>query len=461
MKKTLFTKVMMIAAAGTVLAGCGSSSTQSQSSATTADSTAETAAAEESTQAAAETSTESGSSSGDALTIMWWGSDDRHEATNEVLEMYTEKTGVEFSPEYTGWDGYWQRMPVMAASSDMPDILQMDAAYIKQYAENGQLADLTDLVDLSAYLSDEQLEQYKIDGKLYGIPLSRNGQGLAYSRTRLAELGIEEPKNGWTWDEYVQWAEDAAEKCPEGVYPVYDMRHWYIYYQEYAESQGMPKTLDGDTFNFDKDTYIEYCNMYGKLVEEGAALPADQAVAFVELDPVNDYFLNGSCLTRSISVGSVASLAEMMGDDDDLGFVCLPQGDAGSASWVQSTVFFSIGANSTHKEEAADFLEYFISDVDAGKVLKTVRGLPLSDEVYEAMEPDLNAYQLKSMELYETLTADEVTPMAYQDDVPATFTDWNTEFKAQGEAIMLGQTTVEEAADYLQQVGEEAAADAQ
>ncbi len=454
MKKKLLTTALAAALAGTALVGCGGTSVTEPSG------TADTAATAQATTAASEASTSSDTASGDSMTIMWWGSDARHEATNKVLEMYTEKTGVQFSPEYTGWDGYWQRMPVLAASNSMPDILQMDAAYIKQYAENGQLADLTDLVDLSGYLTDEEIEKYKIDGKLYGVPLSRNGQGLAYSKTKLAELGIDEPQNGWTWDDYVAWGEKAAEKCPDGVYPLYDMRHWYTYYQEYAESQGKPKTLDGNEFNFDKDTFKDYCNMYQKLVDEGVALPADKAVAYVELDPVNDYFLNGSCLTRSISVGSVASLAEMMGEDNDLGFVCLPQGSAGSASWVQSTVFFSIGANSTKKEEAAKFLEYFISDVDAGKVLQTVRGLPLSDDVYAEMEPDLNQYQLKSMELYKALTDDSVKAMAYQDDVPATFTDWGTEFKAQTEAIMLGQTSVDDAADYLETVGQEAAAEA-
>ena len=64
------------------------------------------------------------------------------------------------------------------------------------------------------------------------------------------------------------------------------------------------------------------------------------------------------------------------------------------------------------------------------------------------------------MELYKALTDDSVKAMAYQDDVPATFTDWGTEFKAQTEAIMLGQTSVDDAADYLETVGQEAAAEA-
>ncbi len=405
----------------------------------------------------AEAATAEAAATGDKnLSIMWWGSDARHEATVKVLDMYTEKTGIQFSPEYTGWDGFWQKLPVLAASNAMPDVLQMDAAYIKQYAGNGQLADLSDLIDLSGYLSEAEIENYKIDGKLYGVPLSRNGQGLAYSKVRLAELGIDEPENGWTWDEYIEWARAAKEKCPEGVYPLYDCRNLYQYYQEYAESYGVPKTLDGTDFNFDSENYIDYMTLYGDMVNEGIAPPAEQSIAFVELDPVNDTFLNGTCLTRSISVGSAAALAEMMGEDDDLGYVCLPQGSESSSGWVQSTVFFSIGANSPYKQEAADFISYFISDVDAGQVLKTVRGLPLSDEVYAAMEPNLNAFELKSMELYNAITADGVKPCAYQDDVPSAFTSWGTEFKSQAEAVMLGQTTPEKAAEYLTELGQEA-----
>lgn len=392
------------------------------------------------------------------LSIMWWGSDARHEATMKVLDQYTKKTGVQFTPEYTGWDGYWQKLPVLAASNTLTDVMQMDAAYIHQYVDNGQLADLTDYIDLSGVLTDEQLESYKINGGLYGIPLSRNGEGWAYNKTQLDQYGIEEPKSGWTWDEMVDWCKAAREKLPDDVYPLFDLRGWYQYYQEYVQLTGGKKTLDGSTFNFDKDTYISYCNMYDEFVKEGICPPAEVGISFVELDPVNDFFLNKKVLLRSISVGSASTLSELSGGDE-VKFVSTPQGDGGSP-WEQSTVFFSVAANSEHIQEAADFIKYFITDTDAGKTLTTVRGLPLTDEAYDTFVNDLDVNQLKSMELYQAITADGVNHAPFWDDVPTAFTDWNTEFKAQGEAVQLGQTTAEEAADYLQQLGEEAAANA-
>ena len=441
-------------AAALSLAACGSAAGTSTEQ--TGLAPAESGAAAESSEAS-----EGSSGNGTNLSIMWWGSDARHEATQEVLDLYAEKTDVTFSAEYTGWDGYWQKLPVLAASNNMDDVLQMDAAYIHQYADNNQLADLTDLIDLSDVMSADELENYKIDGKLYGVPLSRNGQGYVYNKKLLDQYGIEEPENGWTMDEWKAWLYDARGKLPDGIYPLTDGRgatNSYISFQEYCQSLGGRKTLDGNDFNFDKARYIEFQEMYNQFIEDGIVPPAEKSLSFVELDPVNDSFINGSTVLRAVSVGSVGSLASMV-PDFDVRCISLPQGDGG-AGWVQSTIFFAVGNNSEHKQEAADFIKFFVTDVEAGKILKTVRGLPLSDEVYAGFEDDLTEYEKKNMELYQTITADGVRPVPYWDDVPTAFTDWNTEFNAQGQAIMLGETSIDKAADYLEEQGRQASEDA-
>ena len=441
-KRKIGTLLAAALAASMVLAGCGKTSS---TTATSANATASATTGEATAAAAGSTN----------LSIMWWGSDARHEATQKVLDMYTKQTGVSFTPEYTGWDGYWSKLPVLASSKSMPDVLQMDAAYLQQYVDNGQLADLTGLVDLSGVLSDDEMKNYMIDGKLYAIPLSRNGQGLVYSKTELAKYGIAEPTNGWTWDDMVAWARAAKPKLPADVYPLYDVRNMYTAYQEYAQTHGAAKTLDKTTFNFDTEMFTEYNELYDGLVKEGLCPPVNISLSNVELDPVNDNFLNRKTLLRSVSIGSVSSLAEML-PDDDLGCVSIPQGKGGSG-WCQSTIFFAVGANSKNVKAAADFIQYFVTDVDAGKVLTTVRGLPLSDEVYKSFAADLTPFQLKSKEMYDTITADNVKFTPYWDDVPATFTSWGTEFKAQEEAIMLGETTIADAAAYLKDAGESAA----
>ncbi|GIQ67112.1 hypothetical protein PACILC2_56800 [Paenibacillus cisolokensis] len=136
------------------------------------------------------------------LSIMWWGTDARHEATKQALELYTQQNpGVSFKPEYMAWDAYWQKLPTLAASKSIADVLQMDAAYLQEYVARGQLEDLSD-IDLSDVVDAAVIENLKIDGKLYVIPLSLNAQGIAYNKTELEAAGIPLPHKDWTWEEF-------------------------------------------------------------------------------------------------------------------------------------------------------------------------------------------------------------------------------------------------------------------
>ncbi|MOA32918.1 putative ABC transporter substrate-binding protein YesO [compost metagenome] len=78
------------------------------------------------------------------LRIYWWGSQNRHDATQKAMELYTQlNPHVTFEPEYSGWDGYFNKMATMTAAKNMPDIVQMDSFYLEDYAKRGTLAELS------------------------------------------------------------------------------------------------------------------------------------------------------------------------------------------------------------------------------------------------------------------------------------------------------------------------------
>ena len=174
------------------LAACSSTPAASEAPAATDAPTAEeTAAPEESAE------TETPVADGEvSMKFTWWGSDVRHEATEKATKLYCEQNNVNIVTEYSAWDGYWEKMAVLAASNSMPDIFQMDAAYINTYIEQNQLADLTDTLDLTGVMDASLIENYKHDGKLYGAPVGANGTGIVYIKSDLAKYGIEEPKEG-------------------------------------------------------------------------------------------------------------------------------------------------------------------------------------------------------------------------------------------------------------------------
>lgn len=397
-----------------------------------------------------------GSSSGGKteLSIMWWGPDARHEATLAALDIYTEQNpNVTFKPEYMAWDAYWQKLPTLVASKTVTDVLQMDAAYIQDYASKGVLADLSD-VDLSGIVADNVIENLKIDGKLYGIPLSLNAQGFAYNKTMLEEHGIPLPWKDWTWEEYFNWAEEAREKLPEGIYPIGDTNTWdgYQYYQT-AMGKGPIMEDGGKKFNLDKDSFMEFFNKMAEFRERGIVPPAELSATFLENDPQADPMASGKVATRGASVGSVSALEDLL--PGQVGVVNVPTGPAGGG-WAQSTIFLSVSANTSKMDEAKKFVKWFITDQEAGKALGLSRGIPINEEIFKLLEPDMQRRDIIGKELYD-VAVDSALPFY---GTAAGWTEWTDYFKAQIEAVQFGQQSVEQAYENIAKLGEETAAKA-
>lgn len=54
------------------------------------------------------------------IKITWWGGDARHEATQKVLDLYTEShPNVKFEAIPAGWDGYFEKLSTQAASGSI------------------------------------------------------------------------------------------------------------------------------------------------------------------------------------------------------------------------------------------------------------------------------------------------------------------------------------------------------
>ncbi|MCM2675359.1 extracellular solute-binding protein [Alkalicoccobacillus plakortidis] len=61
---------------------------------------------------------ENGSDEQVKLRMSWWGSQERHDMTFKIIEMYEkENPNVKIEPEFTGWDGYFERMAAQAAGT--------------------------------------------------------------------------------------------------------------------------------------------------------------------------------------------------------------------------------------------------------------------------------------------------------------------------------------------------------
>jgi multiple sugar transport system substrate-binding protein len=64
-------------------------------------------------------------------------------------------------------------------------------------------------------------------------------------------------------------------------------------------------------------------------------------------------------------------------------------------------MFFSVPKSSKHKEEAAKFIDFFTNNVEANKLIKGDRGVPVSSKVADAIKPELSEEAKKVFEYVE------------------------------------------------------------
>ncbi|REK53637.1 MAG: ABC transporter substrate-binding protein [Thermobacillus sp.] len=383
------------------------------------------------------------------LGFIWWGPEERHKATLAALEVYTaQHPNVTFKPEYMAWEAYWKKLPSLAASKTVPDVLQMDAAYIQDYVSRGIMADLSD-IDLTGIVPDQILENVKINGKLYGVPLSYNAQGIAYNRAELEAAGIPLPWKGWTWEEFFDWARDAKTKLPPDRYPIGDSTSAWDWFQWYQASYGGGAIMspDGREFHLDRELFFEYHTILADLRRSNVVPPADVSLTFLENDPLADQMTSGKVLTRGATVGSIETLEQLMPGKVDV--VNVPVGPAGGG-WAQPTIFLGVYADSDELAHAKRFVKWFITDREAGRTLGLTRGIPIYEEIYKELEPNLEPKDRLGKVLAD-VAAEYAMPFYA---AGAGFTEWVDAYKLTMEAVMFGQKSLEDAYAELNALGE-------
>lgn len=108
------------------------------------------------------------------------------------------------------WSQYWDKLVVGLPAGSAPDVFSINALNVVDYARNGYLLDITDLfesgaVDVTKYPA-HTVATHTVDGVLRGIPRDFDAIAVYYNKTLFDEAGVEYPKDGWTWDEFIETA---------------------------------------------------------------------------------------------------------------------------------------------------------------------------------------------------------------------------------------------------------------
>jgi multiple sugar transport system substrate-binding protein len=381
------------------------------------------------------------------LRVAWWGGEPRHDYTLKVIEMYKQANPhVTIEAEYANWDDYWKKLAPQAAANELPDVLQMDLSYLTQYGANNQLEDLTPYLNAEinvANISENAVNGGAIGGKIYGFNLGVNALQVHYDAELLKQAtGLDALPENWTWEQYEEIALKAAQG---GLYFDTGLKP-EVFFGYYLRTMG--KRLyspDGTQLGYDDDQlFIDYFGRSKRLAEANATPKPDfQAqVKGIEDDPMvkKQAVSVWQWTNQYVGIRQIA--------DRPIAMHPLPGPNAEKGLFLKPSMFFSVSKNSKQKQEAAKFIDYFVNNVEANKLIMGDRGVPVSSVVKEELKPLLTPEQAQ---VFEFVAWADQNSSAGDGPDPIGAAEVMALFKTYDEMMKFGQITAEEAATKFRQ----------
>ncbi|MFE5336668.1 ABC transporter substrate-binding protein [Isoptericola sp. NPDC056573] len=347
------------------------------------------------------------------LSFAWWGNDDRAARYEKAIDAFEEKhPNITIQTQFQSWDDYWTARSTEAAGSALPDVVQMDAGYVRQYGATGQLAELDGQVGVNldtGGVDDTALASGQIEGKTYAVPVSLNTQSIIYNAKLLKELGMEPPAEGYTWDDLVQWFADVAEagaKHDPQVYPVGDMTGNNPWFLQWLVQQGKAPFTDDGQIAFTQEDVQAWTDLWAPLRESQAFFPAKRAAQLEPKTGLNSAEVVAEANWDTLMPNYTAELGS-----EDLELMPIPTGDDGKKMYWHSGVMLSASANSSHPDAAAAFIDFMTNDPQVGEIFGTSKGVPATDAQKDAMKIEDGSPDSRLLD-YEDTHADDVTEPA-------------------------------------------------
>ncbi|GIG27843.1 ABC transporter substrate-binding protein [Cellulomonas marina] len=376
------------------------------------------------------------------LDLVWWGNDDRAARYEEAVALFEEQhPDITVNTSFAAFSDYWTARSTESAARALPDVMQIDSTYLRQYVATGQLLDLTDLlgdeIDTSG-LQDTLLTEATLDGRTYAMPTATNMLAMFVNEDVLARTGVAAPPEGYTWEDLNAFIADvraSGATTDEGaaLYGSADYTATFWFFLQWLVQQGVtPFTEDGG-IGFDEDDVVEFLSLTDDLRADGALFPTERTVA---LAPLGGFTVNEVASEMSWDNFLAGYVADS--GTENISMLPMPSGEDGPALFSR-TFMMAAGANTEHPQEVAELLDFFLNEPEVGRIFGTSKGVPATAAQRDAME--LAGVDAKVV-AYEEQVADLVTEPA---PLPVEgFGTLEAKWKSLGEELGYGSLTPEQ-----------------
>ena len=313
-----------------------------------------------------------------------WPEPEQLDYYNYVIQEF-EKThpNIKVTMEAVADEPYKDKIRILMASGEVPDIyFSWAGEFSWKFARAGQALDLTDALMNSDWKDKIVLsatEPYKLDGKIYGVPMRINAKFMVYNKEIFQKYNLSEPT---TWEEFLALCETLKSN---DVIPVAYGNEFPWASAHYVGDMNA-KLVDGLTLKadylltaepdklFTDPGYVEALNRFRTLNEKGYYNEGPNGISH---SSARSSFIAGKAAMVYIELEEFVTVSEGMGQDT-FGFFQFPSGTGGKGDQKLLTGApdgFMVSSKSTHPAEAIEFLK-FLTSPEMGKEYVKRLGIP-------------------------------------------------------------------------------------
>jgi len=376
------------------------------------------------------------------LNLAFWGNDVRADLYNQAIEAFNEEyPNITVNSTFLTFPEFWEKRQTEAAGGGLPDVMQFDYSYLRQYSENGLLLDLDpylgNIIETKP-LDDKILKIGVVDDTTYAIPTSTNAWGMYTNPVLLEQAGVDEFAGG-SWADYTEWMGEVTDAAGGQFYGGADYTGRIQNFELQLRSEGKNLFNEDGTAGFDEKRLKKFWEE-GQDIRDGIGIP-EQTVE--ELKPLGGFDSAKTASELTWDNFGAGYLANLGAGYTELGLVAPPVTKEGTKDlYLKPSMLHAISANTKHPEAAATLVNFLINSPESGKIFGTNRGIPASSTALEAADLDPLSTQIKD---YEESIADRLG-----DAPPVPIVGYGSleeKFRVLGTELNYGTVTVDEAVD--------------
>lgn len=335
------------------------------------------------------------------LNYTWWGNDDRATRTRKAIALFEEKNkDIKITGNFSDFAGYWQKRATEAAGGGLPDVMQFDLSYLRDYGQRNQLLDLgTVKIDTSGF-DKSLLPSGQIKGKTYGIPTSTNAFAVYFDPAKLKTLGIAEPTGKWTYAEYKTFLKDVGAKGNGAIFGSADFTGIWWQFNIWLRQKNIQAFTGEGKLGFTKDDLRTWWNMGSDLRGTPAYVSEEKAAQLLPKSPFGSNATAAENTWDNFMAGYLADSGAK-----ELKLVPVPSDDPDNLGlFLKPSMLMVASAKTKQKEAAARFIDFMVNSPEVGEIFKTSRGVPASKQqrdgtTFEGTDAAVVNYE-KSIEQY-------------------------------------------------------------